>query len=166
MRAAVGACRSRYAKRAGSRKQGWRWSLSEPLADGGATTPVEYVVGPAVEEDALNDLFGASWPGHTPSDFAAVHRHSLDFVCAFEHGDLIGYVNLAWDGGVHAFLLDTTVHPRWRRRGVGRELVHRAVEVARAHGIQWLHVDYEPHLAGFYRACGFRPAEAGLIRLD
>ena len=29
----------------------------------------------------------------------------------------------------------------------------------------WLHVDFEPHLEGFYRACGFRPTAAGLIDL-
>jgi GNAT superfamily N-acetyltransferase len=122
-------------------------------------------VNPAVSNDALNALFDASWPEHTPSDFAAQHRHSLAYICALAGDALIGYVNLAWDGGVHAFLLDTTVHPGWRRRGVGRQLVGRAVEVARERGIEWVHVDYEPHLTGFYRACGFRPTEAGLIRL-
>jgi hypothetical protein len=29
----------------------------------------------------------------------------------------------------------------------------------------WLHVDFEPHLEGFYRGCGFTPTPAGLIRL-
>ena len=32
-------------------------------------------------------------------------------------------------------------------------------------GAQWLHVDFEPHLTAFYRGCGFRPTEAGLIAL-
>ena len=30
----------------------------------------------------------------------------------------------------------------------------------------WLHVDYEPHLDGFYRGCGFRPTAAGLAALS
>jgi hypothetical protein len=30
-----------------------------------------------------------------------------------------------------------------------------------AAGCPWLHVDYEPHLDGFYRGCGFRPTAAG-----
>lgn len=74
-------------------------------------------------------------------------------------------MNLAWDGGVHAFLLDTTVHPRLRRRGVGTRLVREAVEAARGAGVEWIHVDYEPQLRGFYAACGFAPTEAGLLRL-
>jgi len=26
-------------------------------------------------------------------------------------------------------------------------------------------VDHEPHLRSFYRGCGFRPTDAGLLRL-
>jgi hypothetical protein len=41
-----------------------------------------------------------------------------------------------------------------------------AVERARAAGCEWLHVDFEDHLRGFYfDACGFTPTNAGLIEL-
>jgi hypothetical protein len=43
--------------------------------------------------------------------------------------------------------------------------VRRAVMAAGESGAEWLHVDYEPHLDGFYRNCGFRPTHAGLIQL-
>ena len=79
---------------------------------------------------------------------------------------MVGFVNVAWDGGIHAFIIDTTVHPSVRRNGIGRELVRRAAEAARTEGIVWLHVDFEPHLRAFYSACGFTPTEAGLMRLD
>ena len=78
---------------------------------------------------------------------------------------LIAFVKLAWDGGVHAFLLDTTVHADWQRQGIGQRLVQEALALAQARGIHWRHVDYEPHLESFYQACGFRPTLAGLIRL-
>jgi GNAT superfamily N-acetyltransferase len=78
----------------------------------------------------------------------------------------VGYVNVIGDGGAHAFILDTTVHPDERRRGLGVQLVQAAAAEARAQGAQWLHVDYEPHLESFYRQCGFRPTAAGLLRLD
>jgi GNAT superfamily N-acetyltransferase len=87
-------------------------------------------------------------------------------VGAFSAGALVGFVNVAWDGGVHAFLLDTTVHSALLRRGVGSRLVLAAAEAAREHRVEWLHVDYEPHLDGFYRACGFAPTLAGLLRLN
>ena len=41
---------------------------------------------------------------------AQVERHSLGWVCATDGGgSLVGFVNVAWDGGVHAFVLDTLV---------------------------------------------------------
>jgi ribosomal protein S18 acetylase RimI-like enzyme len=127
---------------------------------------IAYRVSPPVSSDDLNALFAASWETHQPTDFAPLLRHSLTYVCAYDGGRLIGFVKLISDGGVHAFLLDTTVHPDARRRGIGRELVRHAADAARARGIEWLHVDYEPHLDTFYKSCGFRHTHAGLIRLQ
>jgi len=126
---------------------------------------IVYRTSPAISNDALNALFEAAWPAHTPGDFQPILSRSLAYVCAYDGDRLIGFVNLAWDGGIHAFLLNTTVHPDWQRHGIGRALVRRAAAVARERNILWLHVDYEPHLAGFYRDCGFRPTEAGLLWL-
>jgi GNAT superfamily N-acetyltransferase len=95
-----------------------------------------------------------------------LRRHSLGWVCARRDGALVGFVNVAWDGGAHAFLLDTMVVGELRGRGIGAELVAAAATGARDAGCQWLHVDFEEHLRGFYfSACGFRPAAAGLIAL-
>ena len=96
-----------------------------------------------------------------------IRPHSLGWVTARgREGGLVGFVNVAWDGGDHAFLLDTKAHPTVQRRGVGTELVRRAVDHARAAGCEWLHVDHEPRLDPFYLdACGFRPTSAGLIHL-
>lgn len=85
-----------------------------------------------------------------------------------ETGDarLVGFVNVAWDGGIHAFLLDTCVDPARQGEGVGRELVRRATDAARDAGCAWLHVDFEPQLEGFYARGGFSSAPAGLLRLS
>jgi GNAT superfamily N-acetyltransferase len=97
---------------------------------------------------------------------AQVEGHSLGWVCARDGAALAGFVNVAWDGACHAFLLDTVVARRVRRRGVGTSLVAVAVRQARAAGCQWLHVDFEDQLRPFYfDGCGFRPTEAGLIAL-
>ena len=92
-------------------------------------------------------------------------NQSLTFICAYQTNELVGFVNLAWDGGIHAFVLDTTVRPDARRKGIGIELVNRAVEVAKNSGIKWVHVDYKPNLSEFYRKCGFIHTEAGIMRL-
>jgi ribosomal protein S18 acetylase RimI-like enzyme len=94
-------------------------------------------------------------------------KHSLGWVCARDDGQLAGFVNVAWDGGVHAFILDTLVANSARRQGVGTRLVALAAEQAGAAGCEWLHVDFDDeYLARFYfEGCGFRPTTAGLIAL-
>lgn len=81
------------------------------------------------------------------------------------HNRLIGFVNVATDGGKHAFLIDPVVHPDFRRRGVATRLVKAVAAEARRQGAVWLHVDYPPELEPFYAGCGFMPTSAGLIRL-
>jgi ribosomal protein S18 acetylase RimI-like enzyme len=79
---------------------------------------------------------------------------------------LVGFVNVGWDGGVHAFILDTIVAPQAQRQGIGAEMVSIAVQEARKAGCEWLHVDLEEHLRRFYfDRCGFKPTNAGLIKL-
>ncbi len=127
---------------------------------------IHYQVSPSVSNDELNALFANAWENHTTWDFLPALAHSLLFVCAYQGTRLIGFVNVAWDGAQHAFILDTTVSREFRRRGVGTELVKRAAEAAKNRGVEWLHVDFEPHLQKFYDECGFRHTVAGLMRLN
>jgi ribosomal protein S18 acetylase RimI-like enzyme len=96
-----------------------------------------------------------------------VRPHSLGWVTARTgDGTLVGFVNVAWDGGDHAFLLDPKTHGSRQRRGIGTTLVRLAARHAKEAGCEWLHVDFEPALEPFYLdACGFRPTRAGLIHL-
>lgn len=124
-----------------------------------------YQISPDLSDDVLNDLAKACWADHEDQEFAKMLERSLLFVSAHRGEQLVGFVNLAWDGGEHAFLLDTRVHPNFRHRGVGTALVKKAVSAAKDHDIKWIHVDFEPHLSGFYANCGFRDTDAGLVRL-
>jgi len=133
-----------------------------------AAPPPTYEWRGAFDNHALNALHAEAFHhGVLPDDWQAqVHRHSLGWVCARDQGHLVGFVNLAWDGGVHAFVLDTMVAAHARHRGIGRQLVAIAVREARAAGCEWLHVDFDPELRPFYfAACGFTPTDAGVIRL-
>jgi 2'-5' RNA ligase/GNAT superfamily N-acetyltransferase len=127
---------------------------------------VDYRLNPPVENTELDHLYAAAWPNHrSPRDFGPELVQLLAFIGAYLDNELIGWVKLAWDGAAHAFLLEPTVHPRLRHRRIGRTLVQHAVDVARKRGLEWVHVDYEPRLANFYRACGFEQTAAGVIRL-
>ena len=108
--------------------------------------------------------------GHEPSNHlrweAQLVAHSLGWVCARQDGRLVGFVNVAWDGSSHAFVLDTVVAQSQRGCGVGTDLVALAVREAQGPGCEWVHVDFDDDLSRFYfGACGFRPTSAGLLHL-
>ncbi|MBY3069578.1 GNAT family N-acetyltransferase [Rhizobium laguerreae] len=126
---------------------------------------LELRIDPFPSAAELNALFSAAWGSPHNRDFTAVLSRSLAHIGAYQDDRLVGFINVAWDGGIHAFILDTSVHPDMRRQGIATRLVKEATRVARERGAEWLHVDFEPHLTGFYRACGFKPTEAGLIKL-
>ena len=122
----------------------------------------------AFANDDVNRLHAEAF-SHDPFDDdwnAQVDRFSLGWVCAYEGDELVGFVNVAWDGGVHAFILDTMVTSRLRRTGIGRSLVVEAIRGARTANCEWLHVDFDDDLRPFYfDGCGFSPTDAGLIQL-
>ena len=126
---------------------GWRGAFTDP--------DLNALHAEAFEHRLLDD----AW-------IAQVEGHSFGWVTAYDGPTLVGFVNVAWDGGVHAFILDTLTDERVRRQGIGRELVAVATREAAAAGCEWLHVDFDEHLSGFYfDACGFAPTPAGLISL-
>lgn len=93
-------------------------------------------------------------------------RHSLGWVTARAERELVGFVNVIWDGLTHVWVQDLMVAGSARGQGIGVELVHRVRSAAAAAGCEWLHVDFEADLAPFYlEACGFEPAQAGLMAL-
>ena len=95
-----------------------------------------------------------------------VNRFSLGWVCVRQSEKLVGFVNVAWDGGVHAFILDTMVAKEFGRQGIAKRMIDEAVSRSRQTACEWLHVDFGSALRQFYfDACGFQSTAAGLIRL-
>lgn len=129
---------------------------------------VEYEWRGDFENDDLNRLHAEAFEHRVLDDdwAAQVDGHSLGWVCAYLGSELVGFVNVAWDGGVHAFVLDTMVSAKLQRQGIGKRLVEEAVSGARSANCEWLHVDFDTHLRGFYlNGCSFEQTNAGLIQL-
>ncbi|MBB5573282.1 MULTISPECIES: GNAT family N-acetyltransferase [Rhizobium] len=126
---------------------------------------IEFRIDPYPDNNALNALWATAWNEVAVRDFSSVLSRSLAHMGAFDGARLVGFVNVASDGGIHAFILDTCVAPEFRRQGIATRLVEMATNVARERGAEWLHVDFEPHLTDLYRRLGFAATEAGLIRL-
>lgn len=73
---------------------------------------------------------------------------------------------MIWDGLVHAWMQDVMVSTESRSAGVGLGLVHTARDSTSSAGCEWLHVDFDDDLRGFYlEVCGFEPTNGGLMAL-
>jgi GNAT superfamily N-acetyltransferase len=113
---------------------------------------------------ALTDSYGGNF---AVGWWDRIRPFSLGWVTArLGGGEAAGFVNVAWDGCDHAFLIDTKVRADLQHNGIGTELVRVATLEAKRAGCEWLHVDYGAPLASFYEdACRFRPTPASLIHL-
>ena len=122
---------------------------------------------PTLRDDELVELTRAHGVRPEAGWWDRIRQHSLGWVSARDSGGvLVGFVNVAWDGGDDSFLVDTKVHPAHQRRGVGTELVRIAAHNASEAGCEWMEVDFGDELAPFYfGACGFTPTRAGLLQL-
>ena len=149
---------------------GWVRSVCSGHASGGRLVAgVAYQWRGDITDRELVTLTESHGGRSEPGWWDRIRRHSLGWVTARSgDGTLVGFVNVAWDGGDHAFLLDTKVRPDHQRQGIGTQLVRLAASQAKRAGCEWLEVDFddEAGLDSFYfGACGFRPTRAGLVYL-
>ncbi|MEV0298022.1 GNAT family N-acetyltransferase [Nocardia sp. NPDC050710] len=74
----------------------------------------------AVDDEVLSRLHADAFGGdHVLSPWTArLKRHSRSWVGAFVGDRLVGFVHAVWDGGRHAFLLDTVVDPDFQHQRI------------------------------------------------
>ncbi len=83
---------------------------------------IDYAWRGSFENGEVNALHAEGF-GHQLLDDdwqSQVNRHSLGWVCARDGEQLLGFVNVAWDGATHAFILDTLVTAELGAKGSAR----------------------------------------------
>ena len=148
---------------------GWVRSVCLDHSPGHSVAGIEYQWRGEITDRELVSLTESHGGRAERGWWDCIRRHSLGWATArLPSGALVGFVNVAWDGGDHAFLLDPKVRPDHQHRGIGTELVHLAALHAKRAGCEWLEVDFD-EAAGldsfYFGACGFRPTKAGLVHL-
>ncbi|MET9884046.1 GNAT family N-acetyltransferase [Streptomyces sp. NPDC006430] len=125
---------------------------------------------PALADAELNGLFAAAWPGRRAAALGPVLERSTAWIAARRDGRLVGYANVAGDGGAgthQAFILDTTVHTRRapaRTRGApGPRCRRGGAEIRGAAAARGPRA--APRFEAFSAQCGFLPTAAGLLPL-
>ena len=79
-----------------------------------------------VDDGELSALHGRAFGGASRADTdwaRRLNKHALTWIGAFDDDKLVGFVQVCWDGGSHAFVLDTAVDPDWQHQGIGTSLV-------------------------------------------
>jgi GNAT superfamily N-acetyltransferase len=123
---------------------------------------MRYTLNEAPDRAALCDLREAAGYGRAEGDYPRAFASLSTTVAAYDGSRLVGWCAAVGDGVRHAFLVDVIVHPALERKGIGRELVARAVAAESRRGASLVHADFAPDRAPFYERCGFRLCGGGV----
>lgn len=137
-----------------------------------------YKIRPARRGDAgpIVTLLGESGAAADPNTVTWIISHpEMELLVAADMLDkVIGFVTFSHrpmlkTGGRSGTIDELCVARAWQRKGVGRELLKRAVERAKVLSVKRLEVQtfgpVTPELTAFFQACGFGQAEVGTFRL-
>lgn len=88
------------------------------------TDLIDFIWRDPITDEEMAELVRSHGGQPTNGWWAQISQHSLGWVGARDSaGVLVGFVNVAWDSGDHAFLIDTKTRGTHQRRGIGRALV-------------------------------------------
>lgn len=99
-------------------------------------------------------------------DLADARLNNAFHLCCFDDDRLIGYVAAISNGVTDACLQDLMVHPDYQHRGIGHELMRRALDRLRADGLYMVSVIYgDAALQQYYEEFGFVTMLCGQMEL-
>jgi GNAT superfamily N-acetyltransferase len=116
-----------------------------------------------LQDDFDKLCVAVGWSPFGDSFDAALDGYSATASAWTEGRQLVAWTSMVSDNVRHAFLLDVMVHPEFQRKGIGRQVVHLAIEAMRERGVNAFHVDCAPDRRGFYEQCGFTLCAGGWI---
>jgi ribosomal protein S18 acetylase RimI-like enzyme len=103
------------------------------------------------------------FPAHPPEVVAQQLRGARWVVSAWEGEVLVGLARAVSDGVTSAVIHSVMVDARWRRQGVGRELLRRLM-AGRGPRVLWMLHARDAGAQAFYRSLGFTEATGMLCK--
>jgi len=123
------------------------------------------LINPKLRREEVPDLREAVGWGRRDRDFPILFER-----CNFwagvknEQGKLIAFGYVAGMGLQHGYMEDIIVHPDYQGQGIGKKLVARLLEEAKAYGLEIVTLTFEEKNAAFYEGCGFKVGTGGVWR--
>ena len=119
---------------------------------------ITYSVGLTV--DPFLSLAQRVWPRDYSREHAAEALRRTESIGAWDGPRLIGSVRVLTDGYFFATIPEILVDPDYQRRGIGRELMNRALQVAPRHKAFF---GAQPQSVGFFERIGCTPMHTGFV---
>jgi len=100
------------------------------------------------------------WNGMENS-YAKSLSNSYLYVCCFEDNDLVGFLDVVSNGVTDAYIQDVIVNPKHHRKGIGTEMMNRAISKLKHNEVYAISVLFEEKLLTFYKKFGFNIMMSG-----
>lgn len=114
-----------------------------------------------VDWDELSELYRLAPLGEKkPADLQQVFGNSMFHCFVYHQQALIGAGRGLADGRDCSYLCDIAVHPHYQRRGIGKAIVSRLIELSAGHNKIMLYSS--PGKDAFYRGLGFKKLTTGM----
>lgn len=97
----------------------------------------------------------ATWKVHSnPEDWMEILKNSSSIISAWDDDQLVGFARGISDQVRYAQVLDVLIHPDYRRKGIGKELVFRLIDhpAMCVRGV----ILGTPSMKEFYESAGFK----------
>ena len=113
-------------------------------------------------EDEIVSLYkaGGWWKeSYDKSAIKSMITGSFAFAVAVDKdtGKAIGMGRIISDGISDAYIQDFVILPKYRRQGIGKQLLNFLLEHCASKGILWIGLIAEPGQESFYSFAGFKP---------
>jgi len=126
-----------------------------------------YTTGRKLPAKEIADLREAVGWNRMEEAFTNKNLNNLFELGCYEGGKLIGYLNVVSNKVTDAYIQDVMVAPEYQRRGIGTELMKRALLRIKEMDIYMVSVIYgEETLRPFYEKFGFCTMLCGQVETD
>ncbi|MEM6724070.1 MAG: GNAT family N-acetyltransferase [Bacteroidota bacterium] len=107
----------------------------------------------------------ANWTSYTknPEKLQRAVSNSREVLTAWEEDRLVGLIRAIGDGETILYIQDILVLNSHKRRGIGRELVTRLLDLYPDVRQKVLLTDERPETRGFYKSLGFSACDDGKL---